>query len=1038
MRSSSSPVVYEQISSSKDDDDDGGDEAAAVEEILVIAHQQQQEEELELTTRIVTSTTTARTAKTMRPLEISHAEEQEQEYGDFDFDEEADGIVQRIFDDDFDNDGSDSFDTTTWLLPILSLSSVLVSLVLLLPLLFGWTYALYYLTGRIWIAFPIVAHAAVTLLATRPQLRQFRQTRQRKSRRRGRILLHSAEQEDEPRSSSRCCCPSFAVASTTSFVALSSSSLDIALLLWAYPSLLWKTLLDDMFTEPDGTFVVDWYDVATKLRLSLLVAYAIATFRAVVVLVLIGAIVLITTTTRFRSKDCPATTAGGGRGGGGGGGSSGNRHRRRLPSSSSNNKNDGGIDTAASSSRATKKNGRRRADDDYYYDEAAATTAGWTTGLVANCCRRRRTCGGGAASCSAERASPYLELLLRCLFAGASAVVAVLFLWCCVSASATFLRTNPPSVPTPSSSSDGSCCDPMDLTECLLPFPSLHHAARDESTATGWRVNLQSRYLPPLRSGHDMDLRFLNALDGFSTMGPIMFYLDGLKEAHEAGIGQLQGHPNMAKTLTPESVTLLLDVNASTLVAHSAEIDYIDPINPLVLIFPAQPLRHNNHYAVAVVNATDAAGKVLLPSIFLTTLLSTGSGSNDDDDRFGRFSESVFPSLQMAAPWLSSSGGDDTTVENLQLLFDFVTVSEKSQLGPVRKVRDATLEHVRSSSWGDWKDHVRVHGVIDGDCSDASDDLMARTVHAELDSPWFLSGYGPGYRGAFLDDAAVETGIPTTIGAAKFVVHIPCSVRAAALGLSEQEDASKPIRAIMEFGHGLFGNRGEASDYFLQKMAHDEGYVIVAMDWRGMSSFDLFVVVKTLLSKPSLFQAVRDNLIQGYANKFALQHFSQNGMLLFDWFQFQSSEASEKRTAPTLNGEPPVSFFYGISQGGILGAGYASLSGPTKLIQRAALGVPGTPFALIMTRSLDFAGYDALMLLDFYNNRHVRIFLALAQMVRGLFIVSTVQAKIGLRLTLFLATFMRITGLGLRGRERSIGNPRQRGDSSDSDAGWIG
>mmetsp|Transcript_1339 Transcript_1339/g.3784 ORF Transcript_1339/g.3784 Transcript_1339/m.3784 type:complete len:242 (-) Transcript_1339:388-1113(-) len=62
------------------------------------------------------------------------------------------------------------------------------------------------------------------------------------------------------------------------------------------------------------------------------------------------------------------------------------------------------------------------------------------------------------------------------------------------------------------------------------------------------------------------------------------------------------------------------------------------------------------------------------------------------------------------------------------------------------------------------------------------------------------------------------------------------------------------------------------------------------------------------------------------------------------------------------------------------GTGYTALSGPTKLIDRSVLGVPGTPFALIMTRSLDFADYDTLMLLNSYNNRHVRLLLGLVQM----------------------------------------------------------
>ena len=160
----------------------------------------------------------------------------------------------------------------------------------------------------------------------------------------------------------------------------------------------------------------------------------------------------------------------------------------------------------------------------------------------------------------------------------------------------------------------------------------------------------------------------------------------------------------------------------------------------------------------------------------------------------------------------------------------------------------------------------------------------------------------------------------------------------------------------------------------VHRMANDYGYILTAMDWRGMSAYDLPVVIKTLIGTPRMFQAIRDNLIQGYANKYALQYFSQNGMLQMDWLKFEGSYL------PTFQTRPPVPVFYGISQGGILGAGYTALSGPTHLIKRVILGVPGTPFALVMTRSLDFVGYDSLLLLNFYNNRHVRILLSLVQM----------------------------------------------------------
>mmetsp|Transcript_1339 Transcript_1339/g.3786 ORF Transcript_1339/g.3786 Transcript_1339/m.3786 type:complete len:121 (-) Transcript_1339:1326-1688(-) len=98
-------------------------------------------------------------------------------------------------------------------------------------------------------------------------------------------------------------------------------------------------------------------------------------------------------------------------------------------------------------------------------------------------------------------------------------------------------------------------------------------------------------------------------------------------------------------------------------------------------------------------------------------------------------------------------------------------------------------------------------------------------------------------------------------------------------------------------------------------MANENGYVVTAMDWRGMSSFDLPIVIKTLIGKPRVFQAVRDNLIQGYANKFALQHFMRNGLLSIDEMKFDGN------MIPTFEGREPSYVFYGISQGGILGAG---------------------------------------------------------------------------------------------------------------------
>jgi len=532
----------------------------------------------------------------------------------------------------------------------------------------------------------------------------------------------------------------------------------------------------------------------------------------------------------------------------------------------------------------------------------------------------------------------------------------------------------------------GPHCDPLDTTECILPFPSFHYVVSDTSTETGYRINFSSNALPLLKGGVSIDPTYINELDGFSTMAPLLFYMDGLKESvaqqkgNEATTAQLQGPNDIALSVTPNSITLLLDVDKKILVHHSAEIDYMDEAHPLVLVFPAQPLRHNAHYALIVMEARDSNGVLMLPKPGMKELLSNNQGNNTST-RSERYRKVVLPALLEAAEWIDI----DDVATTIQLLFDFPTISHESQLGKIKAVRDTTLNQIKT--WN-WKERVKIVKIQDNDCSSSTQQqehdhhsVIARTIHGKISVPWFLKDYGLGHRGATLNNevSSSSSSSSSLIGEASFVIHIPCSVRAAALG--NNDDTAKELKAFLDYGHGIFGNRNEATSWStLLNMANDNGYIITAMDWRGMSRYDLPIVIKSLMSYPGSLVTVRDNIIQGYANKFVLQYFCRSdAMLQMDWMQFKHQEKdSTALKIPT--GKKPSLIFYGISQGGILGAGYVALSGPTKLIDRAILGVPGTPFALILSRSLAFSQYDTVMLLNFYHNRHVRIFLNIAQM----------------------------------------------------------
>ena len=533
-----------------------------------------------------------------------------------------------------------------------------------------------------------------------------------------------------------------------------------------------------------------------------------------------------------------------------------------------------------------------------------------------------------------------------------------LLLWSLTSTISHFGHFDPPVI-------HSQHCDPLDETECMLPFPSFFHMKPDATTPTGWRVDLRSEVLPRLKGRMKMNPQFLNELDGFSTMAPMLFYMNGLKEAYEAGVSQLMGASRIEYSVRSESATLLLDVKDQKLVHHSAEIDYLDPENPLVMVFPSEPLKHNAHYALIVFNATDSYGQRLPPTSGMLRTMGDGSSKLRR-----RFLSEIIPSLQFATGgWLNYTNDP----LSLQLIFDFHTISEESQLGASRKVRDNVLGIVQDPEWK-WSEHVRVNEVIDAsENCDGNSTRIARTIHGSLEVPWFLEHKRQSFhRGSMLDKRAVDEGSPVGYWGTKFIIQIPCSVRAGVLGV----EGGKDVGAVIDYGHGLFGDRFESRDSYLTKLVDNNGFILAAMDWRGMSRYDLPIVIKVLLSRASLFQAVRDNLIQGFAAKYAFQDFLRRALDKMEWMKFHDDSGMEYDLH--LEGVPYV--FYGNSQGGILGAGYVGLSGPTKLIDRAVLGVPGTPFALIMSRSLDFRAYDSLLLLNFYNNRQIRILLYLTQM----------------------------------------------------------
>lgn len=316
----------------------------------------------------------------------------------------------------------------------------------------------------------------------------------------------------------------------------------------------------------------------------------------------------------------------------------------------------------------------------------------------------------------------------------------------------------------------------------------------------------------PLKGNTPFVPGYLNEMDGFSTMAPILFYIHGLKEGGGTGLDgrELQGPESIGLSVTSKSTTLLIDVEDHSLVPHFAELDFLDERRPLVMMQPASPLKHNTRYAVAVVNATGADGLRLSPTPGFSQLLNhhhhDGSTSRISDKRASHFREVILPSFRDAVPWYN--GSDPSS---LQLLFDFHTASSYGQLNILHAVRESTLKKIDSFDWFS-DDNINLIKLIDRDCAKAS---IGRSFYAELSVPWFLEGYGDGNRRATMNNDPYIASLSDKVGKVKFSVHVPCSVKEEIM----DPGSGKPIRAVIDWGHGVLFSRGETDipNFFLHK-----------------------------------------------------------------------------------------------------------------------------------------------------------------------------------------------------------------------------
>ncbi len=463
-------------------------------------------------------------------------------------------------------------------------------------------------------------------------------------------------------------------------------------------------------------------------------------------------------------------------------------------------------------------------------------------------------------------------------------------------------------------------CNPLaEEWDCLYPWPSDFFLAPDAKMPNGVRVEVPAGALPQFVGGSSgptpIDFFQLDPTDGFSVEPQIAVRIPGSVEVS----GLVSVFEDLAPSLTPKSETLLLDADTGALVVHFAEIDprpaKLD--DRALVIRPLTRLKNSHRYIVALHGLKHADGSpVTAPKMFADLRDEKPSGAFEERMQ-AYYDARIFPALAKAK----------VDRKSLQLAWDFTTESDEATTGDMLSIRSQLL-----ALYAKHPPTITVDKVLDSGSPDLCDPKhIGREIDATMHVPLFLDSKNPGaliHRGP--DGKPAQNG---TLDA-PLTIRIPNSV------LSGQ----KPGR-LVQYGHGFFGNQSEAVSPYPSQFADETGSILIATDWKGMSRPDAIELTGDLMSDPDHAPAFIDDVHQGMVDFISLTYLAKGALLDLPALQ----DANGK---PLY--DPSNIYYYGISQGSILGATYVSLS---PHIARAALSVGGACFGLMMSRASPFGAF---------------------------------------------------------------------------------
>lgn len=491
-----------------------------------------------------------------------------------------------------------------------------------------------------------------------------------------------------------------------------------------------------------------------------------------------------------------------------------------------------------------------------------------------------------------------------------------------------------PDVPDPEPEVDWPqvACDPLVPSFCAFPFPSNVFTVPDDSTSTGRRLALPPEAMPSSYYDVTVDPGPWNRLDGFSPGLPMMAHFEG---ASSTGLPM---HDEIDRSMQPDSPTIVLEAETGERVPHFAVLDASgrNPDQATLIIRPVVRLKDSTRYIVAIRDLVDAQGETL-PASEAFAALRDGASSEDSSVESRRpLYADIFSRLDRAGVERAS----------LQLAWDFTTASRENNTAAMVHMRDEALALV-----GDKGPEYTIEEVLEDPMNG-----VALRITGKMKVPLYLDKPGPGASLVYGDDGLPEINPERPWAEYPFTVWVPPSAK--------EEPAS-----LAQFGHGMFGDQNEV-DWFEIPFSANYNYVVFATDWIGMASDGDRIHVAGVLDSGEFerFETMTDRLQQGVLNALLAMRMMSGRFVDEPLIQFDGKSAID----------PSRRFYYGSSQGGIIGGTYMALSTD---VERGMLDTPGQPYSLLLARSANFDEFFDLLWGNYEDDRDVQMILSLAQML---------------------------------------------------------